>query len=60
MPHGQFSSAGPAWTIRSVTVRTGDGPERLEQVYRRLLLDPPESTPAGSAHPAAPVKEAAS
>jgi hypothetical protein len=27
----------PVWTIRSVTVRSRDGPQRVAQVYRRLL-----------------------
>jgi hypothetical protein len=27
----------PAWTIRSVAVRSRDGPRRVAQVYRRLL-----------------------
>lgn len=46
MRHGQHSSEAPVWTIRSVAVRTRDGPERLEEVYRRLLLDPPEAASA--------------
>ena len=27
----------PAWTIRSVAVRSRDGPRRVAQVYQRLL-----------------------
>jgi hypothetical protein len=27
----------PVWTIRSVAVRSRDGPRRVAQVYRRLL-----------------------
>jgi hypothetical protein len=27
----------PAWTVRSVAVRSRDGPRRVAQVYRRLL-----------------------
>ena len=42
MPEGQRPAVARTWTIRSVSVRTRDGPERLEQVYRRLLDDPPE------------------
>jgi hypothetical protein len=41
MPYAQHSPAATRWTIHSVVVRTRDGPERLEQVYRRLLLDNP-------------------
>src|SRR4051794_24860430 len=38
MPHGSRAAA-PSWTIHSVAVRTRDGPERLDQVYRRLVDD---------------------
>jgi len=34
------------WTIRSVPVRTRDGAERLDQVYRRLLNDAPAAAGA--------------
>jgi hypothetical protein len=37
----------PAWTIRSVAVRSRDGPQRVAQVYRRLLA-PPRCDTAGS------------
>ena len=30
----------PVWTIRSVAVRSRDGPQRVAQVYRRLLAPP--------------------
>jgi len=30
----------PVWTIRSVAVRSRDGPQRIAQVYRRLLVPP--------------------
>jgi hypothetical protein len=30
----------PVWTIRSVAVRSRDGPQRIAQVYRRLLAPP--------------------
>jgi hypothetical protein len=36
-----------AWTIRSVAVRSRDGPQRVAQVYRRLLAPPPRDM-AGS------------
>jgi hypothetical protein len=42
MPEGQRPTVATTWTIRSISVRTRDGPERLEQVYRRLLEDPQE------------------
>lgn len=51
MRHGQPSPAAPPWTLRSVAIRTRDGPERLEDVYRRLLLDPPpEATTTANPH----------
>ena len=37
MPAGQRPPTAAAWTIRSTTVRTRDGPERLDQAYRRLM-----------------------
>ena len=37
----------PVWTIRSVAVRSRDGPQRVAQVYRRLLA-PPRCDTAGS------------
>jgi hypothetical protein len=37
----------PAWTVRSVAVRSGDGPRRVAQVYRRLLA--PRCDTAGDA-----------
>jgi hypothetical protein len=39
MPTGQRSAAASPWVIRSVAVRTRDGPERLDQAYRRLIGD---------------------
>jgi hypothetical protein len=39
MPAGRHDDAAPAWVIRSVAVRTRDGPERLDQAYRRLTDD---------------------
>jgi hypothetical protein len=46
----------PVWTIRSVTVRSRDGPQRVAQVYRRLLAPPQRDTAGGDAieKPAAP------
>jgi hypothetical protein len=43
----QHTPAAPTWTIRSVSVRTRDGPERLDQVYRRLLSNTPFRPSAG-------------
>ena len=39
--------SAPVWTIRSIAVRSRDGPQRLAQVYRRLLA-PPRRDMAGS------------
>ena len=36
--------SAPVWTIRSVAVRSRDGPQRIAQVYRRLLA-PPRTLP---------------
>jgi hypothetical protein len=45
MPDRQRLHAA-AWIIRSVSVRSRDGAERIEQVYRRLLHDDaPMATP---------------
>jgi hypothetical protein len=41
MPSAQRPSAAPTWRIRLVSIRTRDGPERLDQAYRRLLTHPP-------------------
>jgi hypothetical protein len=32
--------SAPVWTIRSVAVRSRDGPQRVAQAYRRLLAPP--------------------
>jgi hypothetical protein len=45
MPDPRQRSA-PVWTIRSVAVRSRDGPQRVAQVYRRLLA--PRCDTAGS------------
>ena len=52
MPTGPRPAA-PTWAIRSIPVRTRDGPERLDQAYRRLLNDTPPDRPPGP--PATPV-----
>jgi hypothetical protein len=41
MATGPRPTAAPIWAIRSTPVRTRDGPERLDQAYRRLLSDRP-------------------
>ena len=47
MAVGRRPEVAPAWTIRSVALRTRDGPDRLDQAYRRLLTpDPPGKQPA--------------
>jgi hypothetical protein len=55
MPDCQHPRAGSAWLVRSVSVRTRDGTERLDQVYRRLLQDgPPAATPQPQPRPEQP------
>ena len=45
---GRRPAVAPAWTIRSVALRTRDGPERLDQAYRRLLNPAPsDKQPTG-------------
>ncbi|HXT81796.1 MAG TPA: hypothetical protein VN702_19715 [Acetobacteraceae bacterium] len=47
MAIGRRPEGTPTWTIRSVALRTRDGPERLDQAYRRLLAPtPPDERPA--------------
>ena len=47
MAVGRCPKVAPAWTIRSVALRTRDGPERLDQAYRRLLSpEPSDKQPA--------------
>src|SRR3712207_563847 len=41
MPSRPHAGAAATWKIHSVPLRTRDGPERLDQVYRRLLDRPP-------------------
>jgi hypothetical protein len=43
-------TAASTWTIRSIPVRTRDGPERLDQAYRRLLSDAPRDRPPDEPH----------
>jgi hypothetical protein len=56
MPAAQHSRAAPTWVICTVAVRTRDGPERLDQVYRRLIDNTPDDqsqpAPAPQAGPA--------
>ncbi len=43
MANGRRPEVPPVWTIRFVALRTRNGPERLDQAYRRLLsLNPPD------------------
>jgi hypothetical protein len=53
MPAGQRPPVAATWAIRSVTVRTRDGPERLDQVYRRLTDNGPHRQPQAAADPRA-------
>jgi hypothetical protein len=39
MPAAQRPVAASTWVIHSVAVRTRDGPDRLDQAYRRLIDD---------------------
>src|SRR5687767_9678770 len=50
MLHHQRPSTVPTGTIRSVGVRTRDGPERVDHAYR-LLLDDALPTPSSGAQP---------
>jgi hypothetical protein len=50
MPADRLPDAVPTWVIRSVAVRTRDGPARLDQAYRRLM----DSTPRGEPPPLSP------
>jgi hypothetical protein len=61
MPAGQRLPTAAAWTIHSTAVRTRDGPERLDQAYRRLVSDtsrheppPAPDRPLGRACAASP------
>jgi hypothetical protein len=53
---GPRQRSAPLWTIRSITVRSRDGPQRVAQIYRRLLAPPPRDTAGSDAieKPAAP------
>jgi hypothetical protein len=51
MSTGQPPATAPMWMIRSVSVRSRDGPERLDQAYRRLLSNSPFRPPAGRDDP---------
>ena len=51
MPTARHADAAPAWVIRSIAVRTRDGPERLDQAYRRLTNDTPrQDAPSEPGH----------
>jgi hypothetical protein len=44
----------PTWAVRSISLRARDGPGRLDQVYRRLLVDglaPDAPLPADGSQP---------
>ena len=56
MPRGPRPQTAPTWTVRSVSVRTRDGPLRLNQAYRRLLDPPPAPSRPGSPDPATPIR----
>jgi hypothetical protein len=43
--------AVPAWTVRSVAVRTRSGADRLAQAYRRLLASRPPAPAVRRAQP---------
>src|SRR3954464_11312899 len=45
MATGPRPTAPPVWPTRPPPVRTGAGPERLDQPYRRLLSDTPHDRP---------------
>ena len=54
MAVGCCPKVAPAWTIRSVALRTRDGPERLDQAYRRLLsAERPDTQPPAPDMPSA-------
>jgi hypothetical protein len=40
-----------AWRIRSVSVRARDGPQRLDQIYRLLVVEPVVSVARGAPPP---------
>ena len=42
------------WGIRSVSVRARDGPQRLEQVYQLLVVEPVAPAAGGVPPPGAP------
>jgi hypothetical protein len=45
MPAAQRPVAASPWVIHSIAVRTRDGPERLDQAYRRLIDDTAREQP---------------
>lgn len=61
MSIGPPPSAAPAWKIRAVAIRTRDGPDRLDQVYRLLVnSSAPDRSQAEPSNPLdAPVSDCA-
>ena len=52
MVTGPRLTVAPTWTIRSIPIRTRDGPERLDLAYGRLFSDaPPDRLPDRSVGP---------
>ena len=56
MPHARRPPPARSWSVRSVFVRTRDGPDRLDLAYRRLLNAAPAG-PEGRRRGADPVTE---
>jgi hypothetical protein len=42
------------WGIHSVSVRVRDGPQRLEQIYRLLVVEPVPPAAGGARPPCSP------
>src|SRR3954453_10078043 len=51
MPRTRRAPAHPGWSVRSVFVRTRDGPDRLADVYRLLAGHGPAATDDRPADP---------
>ena len=54
MPAGRLPDAVPTWVIRSVAVRTRDGPARLDQAYRHLMDSTLRDEPSPPRSPGCP------
>ena len=54
MPNHPRAGAAATWRIHSVPIRTRDGLERLDQVYRRLLETSPSALPLPQAETSPP------